>query len=1124
MSSVRRFAIFAVSLILSFRSLAQTDLDVFGENRVQFQNFVWSYYQTDRLQVYFYLGGQDIGKFTVLDGEKELTDIENVLQYQLDERIQILVYNNLYDLKQTNIGKTLDITNTGGITHIVGNKMFIAFNGDHQDLREQIREGITTILLQNMVSGGNIQEVLQNAVLLNLPVWFTAGLASYMGENWNSLLDSKLKDGILSGRYKKFTKLSDEDAQFAGHAFWFYIAQRYGENSIANILYLTRVNKNLKQGINLVIGKSLKQVTSDWYQYFYDQYSKEQIGRTQPDPNDLIKTKYRKYFVYNQVRVNADATKMAYVTNDYGRFHVVTQDLNDTKRKTVLRGGYRDNTLPVDYTFPVIAWDATGTNLAMAYTRKEKTRLILYNTDTHKRTTRDIVDFQKIVSMNFTGNPNQLVISALNKGQSDIYLYNYEASIIQPITNDFYDDLNPRYIKLADRTGIVWASNRPSDTLKVKFQDTILPLANDNIFFYNLKTKSKTLLRITNDQGANDALPSLYNHDYLSFLSDANGIYNRRIARIDSIFDHNDHYYFFADSTIINPKYNMDSLIAAQQLKLDSTQTIPVYRDTAIVYNITNKAKGILEQDVSKTGLITDMIYANGRYQFYKSHALHVDDTIKPIDAPRAAFARVALPADFSPALVLNNQPIRNATDTANHFSVQTDTNKKSSESFFQNKFTNPANRVEIDTTEMKVNSVVQKPKSFRFPRVLPYTIEFATDYLVTQLDNSVLVNRYQPFAGNGGQFQNPDLSGLIKLGITDLFEDYKIYGGFSIPTNFSGSEYFITYENDKQRLSKQFTYLRQVNLAAYDFSQTPPVFWLNPVNARQVTNLGEVKLNYPLDFTKSLRLTFAYRQDKVAYQAADTFSLHLPFYSQNWLMLHEEYVFDNTLQYQLNILNGTRFKIYSDQEKLLDASKTYLFTVGFDAREYVRIYKNLIWATRFNGETSFGQEKVIYYLGGEDNWLIPVFNTNTPIAGNENYAFQALATNLRGFDQNVRNGNSYSLVNTEIRWPIFSFLINAPIRSELIKNFQIITFLDAGTAWVGNNPFSSNNPFNTSQVTQGPITIFVNYYRNPVVYGYGFGARTSILGYFVRADYAWGVDSGAIGKPIFYLSFGTDF
>jgi outer membrane translocation and assembly module TamA len=55
-------------------------------------------------------------------------------------------------------------------------------------------------------------------------------------------------------------------------------------------------------------------------------------------------------------------------------------------------------------------------------------------------------------------------------------------------------------------------------------------------------------------------------------------------------------------------------------------------------------------------------------------------------------------------------------------------------------------------------------------------------------------------------------------------------------------------------------------------------------------------------------------------------------------------------------------------------------------------------------------------------------------------------------------------------------------------------------------------------------VAVKVNYFRDPLVAGYGFGARALIFGMYVRADYAWGIETREIQKPIFYLALGTDF
>ena len=172
-----------------------------------------------------------------------------------------------------------------------------------------------------------------------------------------------------------------------------------------------------------------------------------------------------------------------------------------------------------------------------------------------------------------------------------------------------------------------------------------------------------------------------------------------------------------------------------------------------------------------------------------------------------------------------------------------------------------------------------------------------------------------------------------------------------------------------------------------------------------------------------------------------------------------------------------------------------------------------------------------MFYMGGVDSWAVPKFNSElapSELPSGSNYAFQTLATNMRGFVQNGRNGNSFVALNSEVRWPVFKFLFATPFTSDFMNDFQIIGFGDVGTAWSGVNPFSESNSLNQQNITiggearTGEIVLQTN--KEPIIGGYGFGARSSVMGYFIRADWAWGVEDGVVQGRQFYLSLTTDF
>src|SRR6185436_12020096 len=83
----------------------------FGKNRVQYDQRFWSFYKWKNFDTYFYLGGQELAVFTGRTAEAELDEIEKILDYKLDGRVQFIIYNKLSDAKQSNIGLQTDETN-----------------------------------------------------------------------------------------------------------------------------------------------------------------------------------------------------------------------------------------------------------------------------------------------------------------------------------------------------------------------------------------------------------------------------------------------------------------------------------------------------------------------------------------------------------------------------------------------------------------------------------------------------------------------------------------------------------------------------------------------------------------------------------------------------------------------------------------------------------------------------------------------------------------------------------------------------------------------------------------------------------------------------------------------------
>src|SRR3954470_17253033 len=127
--SIGRMGLVSLLALLTSYGQAQVNAVEFGKNRVQYQKFYWKYYQTDNFNTYFSQDGLELGKYVAQVAEQELPQLEEFIEYGMQRRANIAVYNSFDEMQQSNIGLGVDWQNTGGVTKLVNNKMMIYFDG-----------------------------------------------------------------------------------------------------------------------------------------------------------------------------------------------------------------------------------------------------------------------------------------------------------------------------------------------------------------------------------------------------------------------------------------------------------------------------------------------------------------------------------------------------------------------------------------------------------------------------------------------------------------------------------------------------------------------------------------------------------------------------------------------------------------------------------------------------------------------------------------------------------------------------------------------------------------------------------------------------------------------------------
>ena len=1063
-----------ITLLLAGVTRAQfhNGLDMtFGQQRVQYRTFDWQYLGGDSFEVQFYQGGRKLAEHAMFSLLADLPACEADFQMRMGDEVQVLVYNKHADFRQSNIGiDGTDAGNIGGTTIIHGRKVFAWFDGDRASFRRQLRSGLNRVMVRQFLYGEDWKDVVKNSQLYDLPRWMEDGMVGALSgpmatEDLPRLDDLLERDGI-----KAVQVLDREEARIAGEAVWHFILETFGRQAVVDVLSGFKAGRTLDAGFRR-IGFDLEGILAAAQAHLLLRAAAPGIQgpvtptgqsvllESQPDrgnPKHLgdVPHRARRKFRHHRFARSSDGRWTAWATDQRGQVRIWVSD--GQHKRCLARYDHKLDRI-VDPTYPVLAWHPSAPILA--HIHEEKGRVFLTTTDVDSRESaeRELFRIEKVIHLDRSPDGNNIAFGGVRSGQSDIYIFNTLAGSQVPIWEDPWDDLHPDW--LPDGTGLVFSSNRPDGW------DTLPPWPAPpmrDLWAYSLE--EERFERLTDTPERDEVEPR--------------ALGNGRFA------------YREADDMRTLSLAIRDSAI----LRVDTTIHYRYFTRTATWLELDRPA---LSFSIQEGGNV------------WGAHTLRNDRSVwtaTPLpDIPGAqsmAESGIVHPADGHEGLDFLPDP------SPRLMPGQVDYRQYAFESDRVAGFENKREATNGTGTSGRA-STAPLPD---IPSPLPYRTNYAVDQLLSQVDNTFATSFYQPFAGPASSF--PGLSGLIKIGASDLHENRKWVGGVRLAGSLENSTFVLSHQDLERKVDRQWIIERQGNERLN-----------NDLDAltRTHTHAVHYRRTIPFSETMSLRAQLTFRLDRTALLATDPFNASRDdIYSQG-LGGTVSWVFDDSHLRALNIRNGTRAKAWFEMLAPPEGGGDMLLVAGFDARRYIPLYQRVTLCLRAAGNSSFGERKLIHYLGGVQQSLIPSVDGAMPLPDGE-FAYQTAATPMRGFLRNARNGTSFAVANAELRLPVFATLMPKKALTPLLEHFQAVGFFDIGSAWTGADPYADENAFNSTTIEQYPVSITVDNNREPIIWNFGVGLRTELLGYFVRADWGWGVDDGLVLDRVFQLSLITDF
>lgn len=1091
-----RIVVFAGLWFNSFFALAQFDQERFGKNRVQHQQFEWYFYSSNNFEVYYYDRGGPNAKMAIDFIEEEFDRLTQMIGYVAYTKPKIYIYNSPEELLQSNLNLNKEQYNEDGQTNFSRLIAEVSYKGQADLFKEDLLYATSKVIIEEMLYGSSGADAFQANLVNNFPDWYVDGIAMYLAKGWSREMDDFIRHYFQGDREQRILKLKKHEAGLVGQSIWNYIAERYGRRYISSILNLSRINRNEENSIANTVGLNYKTFTEEWKKYYAG--INQQVFNSFKDVNaggSIASTSPRVLGEINDIKFSPDGLLLAYVLNNGGKFKVQVRDLSAGTERTVFQGGTVYEDQEANFQTPVIAWRDSA-NIAIASFKSGTTTLRLRSIDGTNQDKIFLRNITQILSLDFNSTGMNMVLSAISNGKSDIYTLNTRGQG-KRLTNDSFDDLTPMFLN--DST-IIYSSNfiKVADSLAGKPMELKSYSNNYNLFIAEVRD-TVVFNQLTNSNSKN-IMPRRLNPNNVVYISDLSGINN--LMRL-----------------------NIGNQLSNQ---------ISAYNKSIEAFDVS-----------SRMGRIAYSV-RDGRESFLVVEGFSNADQFTP-STPRIQLAqakglneRLAARRLMEQKQTEANKPAAVAQQEVNAPSVKTDTTSKSATSSislerlrFQSKkgldtenytfdtLPNPAFAKAAEPTQE--NSRVNLLETFRkqsLQKRVTGPREMEPQFFINNVNTRFIVDPLRGFGLN--------LTGKM----TDLLDNHSFYAGLTTSLDFtSGGDLFFEYEYLKSRIDFRGRFDRKtINISEGDI--TLQKFVLTKV---------EAGFSYPLNV--NARVTVAPFIAKTQYFNQNPDSLILGMdpdqnrYHVNYVGGKAEIVYDRTHQLELYAQAGFKGKVGFTHYQGLNHGDRSFSNFYLDLRNYQRIHKNIIFATKLYAGSFMGNNPQSYLVGGMDNWMFNEFYqppSNRPEVSpirnpsgveNSNILF-ADFTDLRGYDYDEIRGRNVITFSSELRIPLFSYLTRGNITSNFVRNFQLVGFYDIGSAWNDSAPWERVNDQNTEVInTEGsPFVITLNNFNNPWLQSYGAGLRTVLLNYYVKFDMARPVRNYESEDLKFYVTLGFNF